>query len=164
MKRIIQCPKCEAKLSVLDIGKPISQKCPKCGNSINLDSEQPSSEEKKDDKPAATEKTSAPAEKPAADGKAAAVDKPDAAKDTAPETKTIDAAQKKTVSASPAAMAALDALSTPAPTGTGGLFKAIVIGALAIIVIMLLITKLNADKQYKTLIEHLQYIEKNLVK
>jgi len=36
MKRIVQCPKCEAKLSVFDLGKPISQKCPKCGNTFEV--------------------------------------------------------------------------------------------------------------------------------
>ncbi|MCL2104002.1 MAG: zinc-ribbon domain-containing protein [Kiritimatiellaeota bacterium] len=36
MKRIVQCPKCEAKLSVFDLGKPISQKCPKCGNTFDV--------------------------------------------------------------------------------------------------------------------------------
>ena len=39
MKRIVQCPKCEAKLSVFDSGKPISQKCPKCGNTFEVTSE-----------------------------------------------------------------------------------------------------------------------------
>ncbi len=39
MKRVIQCPKCQAKLSVFDIGKPINQKCPKCGNAFVVDSE-----------------------------------------------------------------------------------------------------------------------------
>ena len=36
MKRIVQCPKCEAKLSVFDLGKPIHQKCPKCGNTFDV--------------------------------------------------------------------------------------------------------------------------------
>jgi len=36
MKRIVQCPKCEAKLSVFDSGKPISQKCPKCANTFEV--------------------------------------------------------------------------------------------------------------------------------
>ena len=39
MKRIVQCPKCEAKLSVFDLGKPISQKCPKCSNTFDVASE-----------------------------------------------------------------------------------------------------------------------------
>jgi phage FluMu protein Com len=30
MKRVVQCPKCQAKLAVFDLGKPINQKCPKC--------------------------------------------------------------------------------------------------------------------------------------
>lgn len=36
MKRIVQCPKCETKLSVFDLGKPISQKCPKCANTFEV--------------------------------------------------------------------------------------------------------------------------------
>ncbi|MCL1920740.1 MAG: hypothetical protein FWG50_06635 [Kiritimatiellaeota bacterium] len=36
MKRIVQCPQCETKLSVFDLGKPISQKCPKCGNTFEV--------------------------------------------------------------------------------------------------------------------------------
>jgi len=36
MKRIVQCPKCETKLSVFDSGKPISQKCPKCTNTFEV--------------------------------------------------------------------------------------------------------------------------------
>ncbi len=39
MKRIVQCPKCEAKLAIFDLGKPISQKCPKCGNAFVVDSD-----------------------------------------------------------------------------------------------------------------------------
>jgi len=39
MKRIVQCPTCEAKLSVLDLGKPITPKCPKCGNTFDVTSE-----------------------------------------------------------------------------------------------------------------------------
>jgi len=40
MKRIVQCPKCESKLAVFDLGKPINQKCPKCGNAFIVDTEQ----------------------------------------------------------------------------------------------------------------------------
>jgi|GEM_PF-1139636 len=39
MKRIVQCPKCQAKLSVFDMGKPITQKCPKCGDTFTIESE-----------------------------------------------------------------------------------------------------------------------------
>ncbi|MDX9795154.1 MAG: FYDLN acid domain-containing protein, partial [Kiritimatiellia bacterium] len=40
MKRIVTCPKCEAKLAVFDLGKPINQKCPKCGNAFVIESEE----------------------------------------------------------------------------------------------------------------------------
>jgi phage FluMu protein Com len=36
MKQNVQCPKCEAKLSVFVLGKPITQKCPKCGNTFEV--------------------------------------------------------------------------------------------------------------------------------
>jgi len=39
MKRIIKCPKCEAKLAIFDLGKPINQKCPKCNHSFVIESE-----------------------------------------------------------------------------------------------------------------------------
>jgi phage FluMu protein Com len=241
MKRIIQCSKCEAKLSVFDTGKPINQKCPKCGNSITLDSTNSSDEDKQDDKAATSDKTPEPekdgktaeADKPAEnkdgstesktpdkpgegkegskaektsdkpaegkdgakdgkasdklaedkdapkDGKASdkptegkdgakeskASDKPAESKDDAKESKKSDKKpQTKTTPVSSAALDDLDSLHIPETAGTGGLSKAIVIGALVIIIIMQMITKRSADKQYKTLIEHLQYIEKNLVK
>jgi len=40
MKRIVQCPKCQAKLAVFDMGKPINQKCPKCSETFVIESEQ----------------------------------------------------------------------------------------------------------------------------
>ena len=40
MKRIVQCPKCQTKLSVLDLGKPIKQKCPKCKETFDIESEE----------------------------------------------------------------------------------------------------------------------------
>lgn len=40
MKRIVQCPKCESKLAVFDLGKPINQKCPKCGNAFVVDTDE----------------------------------------------------------------------------------------------------------------------------
>ncbi len=223
MKRIIQCPKCEAKLSVFDTGKPINQKCPKCGNSITLDSTNSSDEDKQDDKAATSDKNPEPEKKLPADGKTAEnkggtkenkesdkpaeckegpkaentsdkpaegkdrakdgkapdkpaegkdgakdskeSDKPAESKDDAKESKKSDKKpQTKTTPVSSAALDDLDSLHIPETAGTGGLSKAIVIGALVIIIIMQMITKRSADKQYKTLIEHLQYIEKNLVK
>lgn len=40
MKRTIQCPKCESKLAVFDTGKPIKQRCPRCGNAFEVASEE----------------------------------------------------------------------------------------------------------------------------
>jgi phage FluMu protein Com len=40
MKRIVQCPKCESKLAVFDLGKTINQKCPRCGNAFEIQSEE----------------------------------------------------------------------------------------------------------------------------
>lgn len=183
MKRIIQCPQCEAKLSVFDIGKPISQKCPKCGNAINVESEEPSPDDKKDPKDASASTASAAPDKSQPAKAAAKGDKPAeavakgdkpaeaAAKDAKPSEdkekrdvkKADDKEQNKTSPVrAPIPASAFDSLPTPEPAGTGGLFKAIVIGAIIIIIAMQMITKLHADKQYKNLIEHLQYIEKNL--
>jgi len=72
MKRIVQCPKCEAKLSVFDSGKPISQKCPKCANTFEVTPEgavEPPAPEAPAEKPPAEkeETVSAPkAQKPVA--------------------------------------------------------------------------------------------------
>jgi len=57
MKRVVQCPKCDAKLSVFDSGKPINQKCPKCRESFVVESEEAKSAG--EDKPAAAAADSA---------------------------------------------------------------------------------------------------------
>ena len=83
MKRIITCPKCEAKLAIFDLGKPINQKCPKCGNAFVVESEENKSEAKKpeqaDDAKQTAEPAPAPAPAPAAEAAAAAAAKDDAA-------------------------------------------------------------------------------------
>ncbi|GEM_PF-1964074 len=163
MKRIIQCPQCEAKLSVFDIGKPISQKCPKCGNSIDVESEEPSRDDKKDQKDKNADGTSAVPDKSLSADSNAKNDKPPEGKANIEAKKADDKDDPpKPPAHTPLSTNVFDALSAHAPAGTGGLFKALVIGALIIIIAMQMITKLTADKHYKNLIEHLQYIEKNL--
>ncbi|MDD4102467.1 MAG: hypothetical protein PHU80_07540 [Kiritimatiellae bacterium] len=164
MKRIIQCPKCEAKLSVFDIGKPISQKCPKCGNSINVESEEPTADENKEDKAVDATVLSKAPENSQPNGKTvkAKDEKTFENKDSDACVRLSDKPQIKKTPSSPVATPALDVLPTPEPPRNGGLFKAFVVGALLIIIAMQMITKLNSDKQYKTLIEHLQFIERKL--
>ena len=79
MKRIVQCPKCEAKLSVFDSGKPISQKCPKCGNTFEVTPEGAV-------EPSAPEATATPPSVPEAEtsGKEKPVSTPAAQKPTVP--------------------------------------------------------------------------------
>lgn len=142
MKRVIQCPKCEAKLSIFDIGKPINQICPKCGEKFTIESERspPHSNGK------APDPTSEGAKQEPATPAATITIKASSVQPDKKETPT--SALEKT---------------TDAPSaGNGAFFKSFVVGTLALIIIMLLMVKLNSQKQYKTLIEHLQYIEKNM--
>ena len=83
MKRIVQCPKCEAKLSVFDSGKPISQKCPKCANTFEVTSEGAV-------EPPAAETPTAPPEKPLTEKeKTASAPSPSASKPPAPVASTV---------------------------------------------------------------------------
>lgn len=87
MKRIVKCPKCEAKLAVFDLGKPINQKCPKCGNAFVIESESQKPEENK------AEPAKAPATEPVAPAKTeTAAEKTEPAKDTAAKTEKPAAA------------------------------------------------------------------------
>jgi len=79
MKRIITCPKCEAKLAIFDFGKPINQKCPKCGNAFVIESEENKSEAKKPEQADDAKQTAEPVPAPAAAAAAAAEAKSDVA-------------------------------------------------------------------------------------
>ena len=61
MKRIVQCPKCEAKLSVFDLGKPITQKCPKCSTTFDVASEGGATASEKPSEPSPALEEGAPA-------------------------------------------------------------------------------------------------------
>ena len=125
MKRIIKCPKCESKLAVFDIGKPISQKCPKCGNAFVVESEENKTEAPK---PVASEAvTTGQAPEPASTAAAPAADAPKedkAAAAPAPAQNEPSAAKKngkkktapvpETAVVAPAAPSAAPAV-TPAP-------------------------------------------------
>jgi phage FluMu protein Com len=214
MKRIVTCPKCEAKLAVFDLGKPINQKCPKCGNAFVIESEEnkeavktaeatdsgksASDGAKKAEastsdvkagtdvkaaedaaskgKPAAKSDAIAPEKKDTVGKKSEDADKPS---DTSPDKKEPAAkgkeialkkpverpggTDKPMVSAKrePVASAALDSAVPPA-AGPSPLFSMVVAGLLILVIVMQVMMKVRADKQYRTLIEHLQYIEKNL--
>lgn len=56
----------------------------------------------------------------------------------------------------------LDDMELHAPAGPSPLFPMIVFGGLILLLVMQIMMKTRMDKQYKTLIEHLQYIEKTL--
>ena len=106
MKRIVQCPKCESKLAVFDIGKTINQKCPRCGNAFEIASDEKpegaagkTSEKKKSKKIAAPEAAAPEKEAgketatvPAAE-KTASTDTKSAAEKTEPQPEA--AAEKK---------------------------------------------------------------------
>jgi len=106
MKRIVQCPKCQAKLSVFDSGKPIKQKCPKCSENFVVESEEAKS--------VATKKETA----------AETTVPPSVSSDTPPATATIGVTPEKKAepkappSTKPAAKAALPtpvAATLPSP-------------------------------------------------
>ncbi|HRR34225.1 MAG TPA: hypothetical protein P5026_09020 [Kiritimatiellia bacterium] len=217
MKRIVTCPKCEAKLAVFDLGKPINQKCPKCGNAFVIESEEKkeaeksteatdtnkpacdgakkaeasTSDEKKTDstvvktaadkeskdKPADKQDVQ-PAEKKEADGKKPEdADKPsDNAQDKKePVAKGNDITLKKPVERPvgsdkpPVSASKREPLDSAVPesaemhaSGPSPLFSIVAVGLLILVIVMQVMTKMRAEKQYRTLIEHLQYIEKNL--
>jgi phage FluMu protein Com len=211
MKRIITCPKCEAKLAVFDLGKPINQKCPKCGNAFVVESEEkkePAKEEAKAEEPKKAEEppkaeepkkaeeakpSDGPAEKeekalaPAPDAGGEKVPARDAETPKAPVAEKTPAEDKKEseakdkeiklkkpaespapaakprapVKSEPSSVEAPAVPETPA-AGHSLLFPAVVVGLLLLIAVMQVMTKMRADKQYKTLIEHLQFIETKL--
>ena len=222
MKRIINCPKCEAKLAVFDIGKPINQKCPKCGNAFVVESEEKKTEEVKPlpaeaakEQPAsAPDATAAAAPAPAKDetppskkeGKKKTAPLPETAAATpaAPAVTPAPTAEEKKEAAPAAAVAPADdkkeaapkeikvkkpeespafsakartpVKSAPSPSDTsatselpaaGGhspLFNALVVGMLLIIIVLQVFAKMQSNKQYGKLIEHLQFIETKLGK
>ena len=109
MKRIVQCPKCQAKLSVFDFGKPINQKCPKCSENFVIESI-----EKKD---AAT--SSPEPDAPATAPESTPVKQPADTKDKEPaqkngEPKTAPASEPAAVVPAPA----ITPLAPAAPTST----------------------------------------------
>lgn len=227
MKRIIQCPKCQAKLAVFDLGKPINQKCPKCGNAFVVESESqkaPAEEtpaaaapaeaapaaakpeaapekagetqveasgEKdavkpptkkngkvKADKPAeaAAEKKADAAEKKAEEKTDAPADKGEAAAaapaPSAPKEITLKKPEERPAGSAPArAPAKPSAFPEPSAAepvahvcGFSFMHFLVVVGLLIIIVAMQAFAKVQSDKQYKKLIEHLQFIETKLGK
>ncbi|HPK36721.1 MAG TPA: hypothetical protein PLH01_00440 [Kiritimatiellia bacterium] len=135
MKRIIQCSKCEAKLAIFDFGKPINQKCPKCGNAFVVDSEAGKAKAPESSAPAPTPAAANKAPAPAAADKAptpapaaTSSEPPAAAKPTAPteaqapaKTATPDATPDAApVKPEPAAEPAAKPVDAPAASPDAG--------------------------------------------
>ena len=166
MKRTITCPKCETKLSVFDLGKPISQKCPKCGNNFTVESE-----EKKD---AAKDSASEPEKKDAGVAAPTASEEKKASADAAAKPDAVPAKEADKKSAAPTAKPSApvkrepsytaSAEPEPAAGGQSLMFPVIVIGLLILLAVMQVMTKMRAEKQYGTLIKHLQFVEETLDK
>lgn len=218
MKRIIKCPKCEAKLAVFDIGKPINQKCPKCGNAFVVESEEKAAGAKSPspvEVPQQTVETApAPADEVGASDPASKKDVAAVPVQTGPE-KAEDKKNGKTktasVSENPAPASAVSAAAStpvaekkdgegkeiklkkpqespvsvskprapvkdlspetdlpdgPLPSAGGSpfLFSAVVMGFLLLLIILQVMAKMQSNKQYGKIIEHLQYIETKLAK
>jgi len=56
----------------------------------------------------------------------------------------------------------LDDMELHAPAGPSPLFSVIMLGGLILVIVMQVMMKMRADKQYVSLIKHLQYIEEKL--
>ena len=165
MKRTITCPKCEAKLAVFDLGKPINQKCPKCGNTFVVDSE-----EKKD----AVKEPEVKAEKKEETVSVPVADEKAQPQETPADKKPKDILVKPAVA--PAAKPSTPVKREPSPAvpvaepelqAAGGhslLFPVVVVGLLLVLAIMQVMAKKQADRQYESLLKHLQHIEKSLIK
>ncbi|MDR2850397.1 MAG: FYDLN acid domain-containing protein [Verrucomicrobiota bacterium] len=155
MKRVVTCPNCETKLAVFDLGKPINQKCPKCGNAFVVESEEKKDSAAGEEKAVETPKAEAPK----------VVDAPVKAEAPkvadAPVKKETPAPVKEPVktsgaSALPDAPVAPDA---PAAAGHSFLFPVVIVGLLILVAALQVMAKRQADRQYEQLIKHLQFIE-----
>jgi len=165
MKRIVQCPNCEAKLAVFDLGKAVSKKCPRCGTAFDIPSEEGKSAE---EKPAAAEPAKAepaapapaaaekPAEKPAetpAEKKEITVKKP-IGKPTAP---TAPKTTAPTVPASSTTNAEL-----PPPSGVSFLHVIVLFGLLILSLILQVMSSKKAEARFNAVDNQLQAIRSQL--
>jgi len=98
MKRIVQCQKCQTKFSVFDMGKTVTKRCPKCGESVVIEPEQAKSGDAPATPPPAAEaKPEVPdvkATEPKTEAKADAKTEP--LPETKPEAKPEPKAETKT--------------------------------------------------------------------
>ena len=167
MKRIVQCPKCQAKLSVSDIGKPIKQKCPKCNENFVIESADAKAVDAKKEQPAdavpgsvnpevkaepkpetSTKPESKPEEKPEV--------KAEAKEPAAPKPAPKPAAQKPVTSALP---------ETEFPehhSGVSGLHLVGIIGLLVVVILMQVISARNSAKRFSNLETQLSDVYKAL--
>ncbi len=177
MKRIVQCPKCQAKLAVFDLGKPINQKCPKCSESFVIESEEGKAGDAA--KPAATAAPAAaaaetkdpamPAVKP--EKPADVKSEPQAAgKTESPAEAKKDVKEEPKVTPKPevpAAAAPKPAPKTAAPrpvpsmdqepelpvphSGVSFLHIVVIIGLLILVIAMQVMAKKNAERRFNSL-------------
>ena len=145
MKRIVQCPKCEAKLSVFDLGKTISQKCPKCSNMFDVSPDGTVSA------PAAEEAPAAPA---AAEKATAETEKPASAPVAAP------AAQKSPASAP---VAAAEPESVVAESGITFLHIFVIWALLFLIIVVQVWTFKKTENRLDALSSHVQTLTKKVM-
>jgi len=106
MKRIVQCQKCQTKFSVFDMGKTVTKRCPKCGESVVIEPEQAKSGDAPATPPPAAEakpevpdvKATEPKTEAKADAKAEPLPetKPEAKPEPKAETKTDAKSDVKT--------------------------------------------------------------------
>lgn len=160
-KRIVECEKCQAKLSIFDTGKPMKQKCPKCGETIEINAEKgnkdPAPDKKVEDTPKLTDDKKTDDTSKQVDNKKAEDNKK--SDSGIYQEKPADKKDDKKAEDS-------DKPVEPLPAGntSGGMFKPIVIGTLVLIIILVLISKTRTDKYYKDLATRLIRIEENIAK
>ena len=160
MKRIVQCPKCQAKLSVVDLGKPLKQKCPKCGELFVIESEEAKAVDAKKEPSAEAAPVSATPEAKA-ESQAAA---PEAKQESMPEAKENAAPKPAPRPAAPRPLPA------PAPepefsvhhSGVSFLHIVVIIGLLILVIVMQVMAKKNAEKRFNSLETQLSDVHKAL--
>jgi len=161
MKRIVQCPKCQVKLSVLDIGKPINQKCPKCGESFVVESEEAKSVETKKEPTSEAAPVSAKADDKA-DVKAEPKSKmKDEAKAAVTESVTPKPAPKP-ATPKPAAEPLPATEEHLHHSGVSFLHIVVIMGLLLLVVVLQVMAKKNMEKRFSNLESQLSDVHKAL--
>jgi len=139
MKRIVQCPKCETKLSVFDLGKPISQKCPKCGNTFEVSP----------DGTVAMPSAETPSPVPAAE----------TAEKEKPASAPVPAVPKPSA---PAPVATVAPEPIVAESGITFLHVLVIFGLLLLIIVVQVVTIKKMENRMSDLSSHIQNVQKKL--